>query len=204
MLKLLVLILLILLNVNCQYSENTYFANSRDLNQYYRLDWNYTETDIVFRITVNSTHRWVGFGLSPNGGMLNSDIFLAWTAFDGSIQFRDAHTEGFYNVITDSTQNWQNLYYLNKGGITTVIVKRALKVCNPWQPVSEINIDITQTQFVIYSWGSDFSDVNVPAYHGPNNRGAKFLPILATLNEKITLDMSQVETIDFRVNVSDF
>ena len=35
-----------------------------------------------------------------------------------------------------------------------------------------------------------------------NNRGLSFLPLLASLNKQITLDTSQIETIDFRVNTT--
>jgi len=168
------LILLMVFNVNCQtYDQNTVFVNKADLSgSDYKLEWNYTPTDIVFRATVKTT-GWVGFGLSSSGGMAGSDIILAWTGSDKSIQFRDAHTEG-YNVKYDTIQNWQRLFYSQTNGLTTVIFKRVLKVCNSNQPASELNIDIGRTQNIIYAWGALSNDL--PGYHGSTS-GIKSLSL---------------------------
>ncbi len=174
------LILLMVFNVNCQtYDRNTVFGNKADLSgSDYKLEWDYTTTDIVFRATVK-TNGWVGFGLSNTGGMAGSDIILAWTGSDGSIQFRDAHTEG-YSVKYDTIQNWQKLFYSQINGETTVIFKRAIHVCNPNQPLEEINVDISTwqplivAQDIIYSWGTVLGDY--PIWHG-SNRGSELLQI---------------------------
>ncbi len=200
MIKFIVLLLLSAYNANCQtLNENTYFVNTAELSGVnYKLDWNYTDTDVIFRATVR-TSGWVGFGLSPNGGMKNSDLILAWTNTNGIAQFRDAHTENALNPLYDTVQNWQRLFYSLKNGVTTVIFKRSIKVCNPDQPVNEININVEPTQYVIFAWSNTF-DNNLPTYHG-SSRGSKFLPLLGSLNKQITLNMNQVETIDFRINV---
>ena len=176
--KLTALILLGLLDVNCQtYNEATVFTNKADLKGTdYKLEWDYTTSDIVFRATVKTT-GWVGFGLSPNGRMANSDVILSWAASDGSIQFKDAHTNG-YSVSYDTVQNWQRLFYSQKNGVTTVIFKRSLKVCSSNQPANEINIEIgNQAQNVIFAWSTNFGMFdNFPAYHGLN-KGAKLLQL---------------------------
>ena len=65
--------------------ENSYFANTADLDgDNYRLDWNYTDTEISFRVTAR-TGGWLGFGLSPDGNMENSDAVVAWTMTDGTV-----------------------------------------------------------------------------------------------------------------------
>ncbi len=110
MIRLIVFFLLSIYNVNCQtYDETTIFVNTVNLSgENYKLDWNFTATDIFFRVTARTT-GWVGFGLSPNGGMRNSDLILAWTA-NGNNQFRDAHTENAFSVLYDTVQNWQRLF----------------------------------------------------------------------------------------------
>lgn len=49
----------------------------------YTLHWQFdlkAET-IAFAVNVSTT-GWVGFGLSPNGGMVNSDIVIGWVKDD--------------------------------------------------------------------------------------------------------------------------
>ena len=182
------------------FNENTYFVNTAVLNEgaNFRIDWNYTTEDITFRITASTT-GWVGFGLSPNGGMFNSDIILAWTNSAGGVEFKDAHVESSTTVLYDSVQNWEKLYYSRLNGVTTVIFKRKNIICNPDQPSNEINIDVSPSSYVIYAWGNNFNN-GLPAYH-QNNRGSRSLPLLAALNQKVVLNMNEVETADFRVNV---
>jgi hypothetical protein len=46
-------------------------------NGMYRFYWNFTSTDLIGEIHVRTT-GWVAFGLSPNGGMDNSDAIVGW------------------------------------------------------------------------------------------------------------------------------
>ena len=50
----------------------------------YTVDWSYNRMNktITFRLTVNST-GWLGFGLSPTGGMKDSDIVVGWVTKNG-------------------------------------------------------------------------------------------------------------------------
>jgi hypothetical protein len=50
-------------------------------NQYYALYWNFTRSteSIYFAVNVSTT-GWVGFGLSPNGGMIGSDVVMGWVS----------------------------------------------------------------------------------------------------------------------------
>ncbi len=203
MINLFVILIFIVLNVNAQaYTESTYFVNKAELSgANYKLDWNFTAMDIILRVTVRTT-GWIGFGLSPNGDMSNSDVILAWT-INGSVQFRDAHTVDSVTqpIVYHSVQNWQRLYYSLKNGVTTVIFKRSIKVCNPDQPASEISIDVAATQYVIFAWGTSFNkSTNLPMYHN-TNRGAKFLSLLSSLNNQIKLNMTQIERLNFTVTV---
>ena len=52
----------------------------------YAVDWSLDRMSktITFRLTVNST-GWIGFGLSPTGGMKDSDIVVGWVATSGEV-----------------------------------------------------------------------------------------------------------------------
>jgi hypothetical protein len=117
---------------NCQtWNANTVFANTAVLDTDVTLHWNFTDTDIYFRLAINHhtaiTSGWFGFGLSPNGGMANSDVMLTWVGPDGGVQFRDAHTAN-RNVWPDTVQNWKSLFFSSANGLTTVIFTRKIKV----------------------------------------------------------------------------
>ena len=49
--------------------------------QYYELHWNFTRATETIYFAVNvSTTGWVGFGLSPTGAMVGSDVVIGWVA----------------------------------------------------------------------------------------------------------------------------
>jgi hypothetical protein len=179
----------------------TYFANSAVLGTgptQPTLSWNYTATDITFKLVVTTT-GWVGFGLSPNGGMLNSDIIFALPKADGSVEITDRHIDGSYKLLVDTVVNWRQLFFSQSNGLTTFIFTRKLKVCNPEQPPAEINIDVSPTSYVIYASGQVLNDR--PVKHLSANRGSKSLPLL-TANKKVSLDGVDVTLQDFKVNAT--
>ncbi len=66
------------------------WTHSSWLDHYYKyhLKWkadDRTET-INFKVEVQ-TRGWVGFGISPNGGMKDSDIVIGWITDDGKAYF---------------------------------------------------------------------------------------------------------------------
>jgi hypothetical protein len=82
---------------NCQIKQSTpiftstptgYYSNYVDLvNGIYRFYWNLSSSDLIGEIHVK-TNGWVGFGLSPNGGMHGSDVIIGWiNDNDGSVNF---------------------------------------------------------------------------------------------------------------------
>ena len=58
------------------------------LDEGYTLHWNFDldEQTIAFAVNVSTT-GWVGFGLSPNGQMPQSDVVIGWVDSDGNTQF---------------------------------------------------------------------------------------------------------------------
>lgn len=161
--------------------ENSYFANSADLDgDNYRLDWNYTDTEITFKVTAK-TSGWVGFGLSPDGNMDGSDVVVAWTKSDGNVAFLDASLVG-RAVVADQTQNWMKLFYSKKNAVSTMIFRRKLKVSDLTAVGGENNIDVVESNMVIYAWGSLNPINDEPTYH-LLNRGSKSV----ALSEKIVV-----------------
>ena len=53
-------------------------------NPLFTLYWNFStvEQTISFAVRVQ-TNGWVGLGISPNGGMVNSDVVIGWVNSDG-------------------------------------------------------------------------------------------------------------------------
>jgi len=162
----------------------------------YSLYWNFTSTDITFKIIVKNTNGWVGFGLSPNGNMPGSDLIVAYLNQNGngSVNFTNRYAVTQVIPIINPIQYWSMLYYSELNGYTTVIFKRLLQVCNIPNSFQIVN----GTQFLIFAWGNTFSNNDIK-YHNLN-RSSTSLPLINTLNTRITLNMSQVQTYDFRVN----
>ena len=64
-----------------------YYTNYLELMpSVYRFYWNFTQTSITGEVHVK-TSGWVGFGLSPDGGMYNSDAFVGWITNDGHVNY---------------------------------------------------------------------------------------------------------------------
>jgi hypothetical protein len=177
------------------YDSNTYFVNNATLigPDQYSLYWNFTSTDITFKVIVKTT-GWIGFGLSPNGNMPGSDLIVAYSNSNGSVNFTNRYALTQSLPIINPIQYWSLFYYSQSNGYTTVIFNRQLKVCNASNSFSIVN----GAQYLIFAWGTSFSKNDI-SYH-LTNRSSTSLPLLNTLNTRISLNMSQVQTVDFRVN----
>ena len=77
LLCLLALVPLVLGNLSSRYAfTTTLYDRGGDT---YVLHWNFSTAERTIAFAVNvSTTGWVGFGLSPNGGMVNSDVVMGW------------------------------------------------------------------------------------------------------------------------------
>ena len=63
------------------------FTNFRQIvNPSYELYWNFDAVtqNLSIAVRVNTT-GWIGFGISPNGGMPNSDVVIGWVAGGNTI-----------------------------------------------------------------------------------------------------------------------
>ena len=79
LLCLLALLPLVLGNLSTRYPFSSTLYN-RDGDTYV-LHWSFSNADRTIAFAVNvSTTGWVGFGISPNGGMTNSDVVMGWVS----------------------------------------------------------------------------------------------------------------------------
>jgi hypothetical protein len=58
------------------------------LDDTFKLYWDFDmkQQKVDFAVNVSTT-GWIGFGISPNGKMLQSDIVVGWVNSDGTAQF---------------------------------------------------------------------------------------------------------------------
>ena len=70
-----------------EYSFKT-TLNTEEDGGLYELYWTFdNEAEIIsFAVRVQTT-GWVGFGISPNGQMPNSDVVIGWVTDDGETMF---------------------------------------------------------------------------------------------------------------------
>lgn len=176
-----------------QPTEN--YANSLELapDTFYFL-WNYTSTDILMEVHVKTT-GWVGFGLSPNGGMDGSNVVVFWIdPSTGDTHFTARHIKG-RDVIVNKAQNWIPIMVARRNEYLVAKFTRKIKICDK----SGEDMDIPDgTPHIIFSYGTRFEDGDI-TYH--DFRGTKTVQLTSSLNTKVDIDMSQVETAEFRVNV---
>ena len=72
----------------CAHNLEEEYRSSAILDDGYTLHWNFDleQQTIAFAVNVSTT-GWVGFGLSPNGQMPQSDVVIGWVDNDGNTQF---------------------------------------------------------------------------------------------------------------------
>ncbi|XP_067141854.1 DBH-like monooxygenase protein 1 homolog [Centruroides vittatus] len=143
-----------------------------DNNGNYHLVWFLSEDSITFQVEV-ATKGWVGFGISPNGGMANSDIVIGWVK-DNRAEFHDYHAVGNTKPIIDKKQDWNLLRFYENGTHTMLRFRRKLDTCDDKDlPIPE------QTARIIYAYHEQDPDsVDEIMYHGSRNRGTKSILLL--------------------------
>ena len=84
---LLLLTLTVHLALSVQDLRSTYQFNAR-LHEDYALYWSFDNDaqNISFAVRVRTT-GWIGFGLSPNGQMPQSDVVIGWVDGSGGTHF---------------------------------------------------------------------------------------------------------------------
>ncbi|CAG5133807.1 unnamed protein product [Candidula unifasciata] len=172
-------------------SEN--FTYHEVLDDNYELFWNFNDTHIIFE-TIVKTNGYVGFGISPNGGMAGSDIVIGWVK-DQQAYFKDRYASGNTVPGVDASQDWFLLNAAETGDYTVLKMVRKLDTCD-----GQDRAILKGTTRVIYSYSTDdpVSDAVIP-YHGSSNRGTKSLLLLDPPNSEKSVETKweNVITIDF-------
>ena len=81
----------------------------------YQLYWTFdnTQKTITFNVVVRTT-GWVGFGLSPDGGMVGSDVVIGWIASDGSSHFHvSVYAARTHAVLCIAVRKYNVVYFLH-------------------------------------------------------------------------------------------
>ena len=125
--------------------------NTAENGGLYELYWNFdnAKETISFAVRVNAT-GWVGFGLSPNGQMPNSDVVIGWVTDGGEtvfhvsiIQFptykiamyytlQDRFAEGRVPPTIDEQQDWILESGEQKNGFTILEFSRKYVTCDDY------------------------------------------------------------------------
>ncbi len=91
-------------------SQEYRFSAILDRDGLYELHWNYdlSAQTISFAVRVQTT-GWVGFGISPDGGMVGSDVVIGWVESEGTVQF---HVSNYHQCERGSVSMLYNCYCL--------------------------------------------------------------------------------------------
>ncbi|KAM7367921.1 hypothetical protein PAMP_014186 [Pampus punctatissimus] len=120
-----------------------------DNNHLVCLKWGFDDLEgiITFKLEVNTT-GWVGFGLSPNGGMAGSDIVIGGLGPNGQY-FTDSHATGNSMPVVDKQQSYTLQSLTESDGQTIMTFRRSLQTCD------EQDFHITAKPIkLIYAYGT--------------------------------------------------
>ena len=97
------------------YPFSTVLRADGDGNPLFTLHWNFSaaEETITFGVNV-STNGWVGLGISPNGGMTDSDVVIGWVNNDGEVFFHvRQYTSLMHSTYILNIQYWMSKIYIS-------------------------------------------------------------------------------------------
>lgn len=162
-------------------SEEWTHSTVLDGNGKYHLSWQPPEdkradSEIVFQVEVQAK-GFVGFGLSPNGGMAGSDIVTGWIK-NGQAYFQDRHGIGKTLPPKDDKQDWTLLAARENDTHTIFKFSRKLDTCDE----NDIVID-DSTMRLIFAYSDEDPRFGDPFYHY-GNRGIKSAMLLQTKTAK--------------------
>ena len=132
---------------NDEFIEKTYLGE----NHKFRLYWT-NEANGKIQIGIEAeTTGWVALGISPNGGMLSSDVMIGWVDDDGTVHLEDRHTdtkEKSTGPVLDSNNDLELISGEQVNGITRIRFRR-----NKCTGDSDHDLAILKgTTRIIYAW----------------------------------------------------
>lgn len=126
-----------------------YYSNYVDLIEgVYRLYWNASATTLTAEIHCQ-TVGWVGFGFSPNGGMVGSNVVVGYIASDGSVNFTDRYITSQSVAGVALTKN-QSVTLLSYGRVNNYVYfkfTRNVTLCDS----QHISISVFRLLFFLFT-----------------------------------------------------
>jgi len=132
-----------------------------------RWENNFEKSIISFRVTAQTT-GFVGFGVSPNGGMAGADLVIGGVYPNGTHYFKDYHATSNSAPTEDAKQDWHLISFNENLTHTVLQFYRSFDTCD--NDDNRISEDST---YFIWSYG-ETDDIQ---YHGVN-RGQSAVNIL--------------------------
>lgn len=163
---------------------------------FYKVYWKVVEDVITFEIHVK-TKGWAGFGISPNGNMIGSDVIMTWMGENG-LKFDDRHIVGYVEPLIDDVQNWHLITGRRYGEYLIVKFYRELDTCD----IDDIAIGEATTR-IVWSYRNEVVISDEAFYHGFTSRGTKSVHLLA--DETDDRDGKPIEgAFPFDVRITNF
>ena len=104
------------------------------------LSWETTPDGLIHFKAEVRTQGWFGMGLSPNGGMPGSDIYLAWVnPDDGKLVLSDRHAPTAWVPVIDEKNDLVAEAYPKNATHITVQFHRKLDTCDDEVRVCQFN-----------------------------------------------------------------
>ncbi|XP_067141872.1 DBH-like monooxygenase protein 1 [Centruroides vittatus] len=133
----------------------------------YRVGWWITDGIIGFQVEV-ATRGWIGFGISRNGQMADSDVVIGWVN-DGNAILQDRHINKGRKVLVDSQQDWILDFGEENETHTKLRFHRRLMTCDN----DDLPIDDSMTHLIYAYHREDPAFDRIPVRHYPHHRGSK-------------------------------
>jgi hypothetical protein len=147
---------------------------------------------ITFAVRAKTT-GWVGIGISPNGKMPGSDIFLGWVSSAGKPIFADRFAAGRSMPVIDSSQDWQLVGAGESNGMLEFEVTRPFLSCDS---ANDLPIESGTTRIIwAYHAQDPLQETSIPMHQ---RMGSKSLNLLTGMSQKPVLG-SDVKTIDLLI-----
>jgi len=179
------------------------FATDLQEDRQFKLYWSHLDDDIIDIGMECNTTGWIAIGLSPNGGMENSDIMMGWVDDDdGSVTLQDRYTgDSMDRPSLDDTDDLTLIEGEQSDGITRIRFQRTRTVdCDD---TSGHDLSVSQgTSRVIFAWNDDDGDADEADsihYHGANRRGTKSVNLWYGEGDTVDLE-DDVDFIDLTMS----
>ncbi|XP_019644474.1 PREDICTED: DBH-like monooxygenase protein 1 [Branchiostoma belcheri] len=172
----------------CLEGKFTHSAYLDPAREKYFLQWRLDADTITFRASV-ATLGYVGFGISPNGDMIGSDIVTGFVTDHGDTFCYDRYASARTTPTIDASQDWRLEASGENGTHTFLQFSRNLVLCDS----TDRTIKAGTTRVIWAYHNQDPQHDTALMYHG-ETRGARSLMLLDVPQNREMPD--DVQTID--------